>query len=153
MHTITKRIVSVINLTLLQASTIFADRRSVIPYLLRLRWSVARLSSCLSAVRRVLEGCSSYRPRDTALACTYMNTVGCPRVVWFIDWLHRYIMTLQNSMLQHGRHKNIHVHRCTWIFLWRPCWSIEFCNVIDAHLSYPGRLFIRPPTWTALAGM
>lgn len=42
-HIQTKRIILVINSTLLHE----ADWRSVIPYLLRLRSSVARLPSCL----------------------------------------------------------------------------------------------------------
>jgi len=56
----------VINSTLLQASAVVANWRSVIPYLLELRSPVARLPSCLCG-----KWCSSSRRRNTALAGTY----------------------------------------------------------------------------------
>jgi len=56
MHTINKRIILVINVTPMQASTKLTDWRSVIPYLLWLRSSVARLPSCLAAKTRPLVG-------------------------------------------------------------------------------------------------
>jgi len=71
MHIKTKRIILVLNSTLLQASTKLADWRSVIPYLLGLKSSVAQLPSCLCVVPPQRHGLSRYLQAASGARISY----------------------------------------------------------------------------------